>query len=283
MSLIRRLDLCRAYLSRHRDFDCALADLTGKLFRPTCAVLAKSFISEIADTGEHRRVAFRGLAEPLYWPKEIPLHNLYMVTVESSDERDWHYYEAPETRVERGDVVLDCGAAEGLFSLRVMRRAQCIVVEPSPVFVASLKETFRGRDGVRIVPQALGSREGFAYLSRGTLDSVLAGAEATAGAVEVRMTTIDRLVAERGLARVDYIKGDLESFELEVLKGAERTIREHMPKIAMTTYHPGNDWKEMRDYVLGLAPGYSWRVKGLSWSNEGPKPVMIHFWRSGRR
>ncbi|HOG17122.1 MAG TPA: FkbM family methyltransferase [Syntrophales bacterium] len=286
MSLMRRLGLCRAYLSRRRDFDCSLADLAGNLLRPTCAVLAKAHISEIAAAGGHRRVSFRGLAEPLYWPNHIPLHSLYMVTVESSDERDWHYYEAPETKVERGDVVLDCGAAEGLFSLRAMGRARCVVIEPSPVFVGSLKETFRGKGNVQIVPHALGSREGFAYLSRGTLDSALAGTagqESPAGAVKVRTTTIDRLVAELGLARVDYIKGDLESFELEVLKGAERTIRDWMPKIAMTTYHRGNDWKEMRDYVLGLAPGYAWRVKGLSWEDSSPKPVMIHFWKPGAR
>ena len=257
----------------------------GKLLRPTCTLLAKKRITRIEDAGTFVLVHLRDMSAPLCWPKEISLYNLYMVISESLPD-DWHYYEVPETRVEPGDVVLDCGAAEGLFSLEAMERARCIAVEPSPLFFECLERTFHRSDKVQIVKCALSSSEGYAYLSRGTLNSALTGGTGDApavGADEVRTVTVDRLVRELGLTRVDYIKGDLESFELEVLKGAERTIRDYMPKIAMTTYHPGNDWKEMRDYVLSLAPGYAWRVKGLSWSNEGPKPVMIHFWRPGRR
>jgi FkbM family methyltransferase len=286
MGIIRRFDLLRAYCSRDREFDFPWGDLPRNLLRPPCTLLAKSHIEGMAEVGGYKRVRLRDIERPLYWPSSIPLYGLYMVIAESLDERNWHYYEVPETRVERGDVVLDCGAAEGLFSLKLAGRAECILVEPAAAFAESLKRTFDGIRNVRIAPVALGSRAGRGCLSAGRLNSALNDAPPGAlpgDAVFVRTTTIDELVAEMGLKKIDYIKGDLESFELEVLKGAERTIRDYMPKIAMTTYHPGNDWKEMRDYVLSLAPGYAWRVKGLSWSNEGPKPVMIHFWRPGRR
>jgi len=280
----RRIGLCLGYCDRGRDFNCSFADLLSKLFRRSCTILARYQILKIIDDGAYKLVYLRSIKYPLYWPNNMPLRSLYMVITESLYKDDWHYYEAPETTVEPGDIVLDCGAAEGLFSLKIMDRAECITIEPSPAFIGCLKKTFVGNGNVRIVPCALGSQAGQACLTSGILDSIVTGAKQNSpeGAVKVNVATIDRLVCDLGLTRVDYIKGDLESFELEVLKGAERTIREHMPKIAMTTYHPGNDWKEMRDYVLSLAPGYSWRVKGLSWSNEGPKPVMIHFWRPGR-
>ncbi len=286
MGIIRRFDLLRAYCSPEREFDFPWGDLPRNLLRPTCTLLAKSHIEGMAEVGGYKRVHLRGIERPLYWPSSIPLYGLYMVIVESLDEKDWHYYEVPETEVAGGDVVLDCGAAEGLFSLKLADRAKCVLIEPSPVFVRGLKRTFAGMQDMQIVPVALGSRAGKGYLSAGRLNSVLNDASSDAlpeGSLPVDTTTIDQLVAEMGLNKVDYIKGDLESFELEVLKGAARTIREHMPKIAMTTYHRGNDWKEMRDYVLSLAPGYAWRVKGLSWSDGGAKPVMIHFWRPGRR
>ena len=281
MGLNRRFDLCRAYFSRNRDFDCSLRDLLSKVLRSTCTTLAKPHIAKIMDVGEYKIIYLRNIKHPLYWPKDIPLYNLYMVITESLCENDWHYYEVPETRVMPGDVVLDCGAAEGLFSLKMLEHAECIVIEPSPMFIASLTKTFNGKDNVRIIPDALSSQTGQAYLCAGALNSVLTNATKDSipeGAIKINTTTIDQLVEDLGLAKVDYIKGDLESFELEVLQGAARTIRNHKPKIAFTTYHQGNSWKEIRDFVLSLVPSYGWRVKGLSYSEKSPKPIMIHFW-----
>jgi FkbM family methyltransferase len=203
-----------------------------------------------------------------------------MVISESLYENNWHYYEVPETQVKLGDVVLDCGAAEGLFSLKILEHAQCIVIEPSPMFIGSLTKTFNDQDNVRIIPYALSSQTGQAYLCPGTLNAVLTNVQDTPpeGSVIVNTTTIDQLVGDLGLTKVDYIKGDLESFEFEALQGAAKTIRNHKPKIAFTTYHQGNNWKAIRDLVLSLVPNYAWRVKGLSYLEKSPKPVMIHFW-----
>ncbi len=280
MGLSRRFDLCRAYLSQNRDFVCSLRDLLAKLIRPTCTMLAKSHILKIEDDDVYKRIHLRSIRYPLYWPKSIPLYNLYMVISESLCENDWHYYEVPETQVKPGDVVLDCGAAEGLFSLKILEHAQCIVVEPSPMFIGSLTKTFNDKDNVRIIPYALSSHIGQAYLCQGTLNSVVTNVHDTLpeGSIIIKTATIDQLVGDLGLTKVDYIKGDLESFELEVLQGGAKTIRNHRPKIAFTTYHQDNNWKEMRDFVLSLVPGYAWRVKGLSYLDKSPKPVMIHFW-----
>jgi FkbM family methyltransferase len=281
MGLNHRLNICRAYFSQHRDFDCSLRDMLEKILSPTCTMIGKPNILKIIEDGAYKLIYLRNIKYPLYWPKDIPLDNLYMVISESLYENNWHYYEVPETQIKSGDVVLDCGAAEGLFSLKIMERAQCVVIEPSPVFIGSLKKTFYDKDNVHIMPYALSNREGQAYLSTGTLCSALTSTVQdlpTQDSLMVKTTTIDKLVRDLGLVKVDYIKGDLESFELEVLQGAVETIRNHKPKIALTTYHHGNNWKDMRDFVLSLVPGYAWRIKGLSYLNKFPKPVMIHFW-----
>jgi FkbM family methyltransferase len=280
MGLSRRFDLCRAYFSQYRDFDCALRDLLHKFFLPTCTTRAKSQILKIEDDDVYKRVHLSNIKYPLYWPQDIPLYNLYMVISESLYEDDWHYYEVPETQVKHGDVVLDCGAAEGLFSLASLARAErLIIIEPSPSFIRSLRKTFHGAKNVQIIPCALGSQIGQGYLSSGSLNSGLTNAIQDIipeDAVIVDTTTIDQLVVDLGLTKVDYIKGDLESYELEVLKGAEQTIKNYKPKIAFTTYHNGNNWKDMRDFVLSIVPNYAWRVKGLSYLDKSPKPVMIH-------
>jgi FkbM family methyltransferase len=282
MGLNHRLNICHAYFSQHRDFDCSWRDMLEKILSPTCTMIAKPNILKIIEDGAYKRIYLRNIKYPLYWPQNIPLYNLYMIISESLYQDDWHYYEVPETQVKHGDVVLDCGAAEGLFSLATLERAErIIIIEPSPMFIGSLNKTFHAAKNVRIIPCALSSRIGQGYLSSGSLNSVLNDAMQDTipeDAVMVNTTTIDQLIVDLGLTKVDYIKGDLESYELEVLKGAEQTIKTYRPKIAFTTYHNGNNWKDMRDFVLSIVPNYAWRVKGLSYLDKSPKPVMIHLW-----
>lgn len=282
MGLKHRFDLCRALFSKHRDFECSFPDLLNKLLRPTCSMLAKPNILKIEEVDAYKLIYLRTIKYPLYWPTNIPIYHLYMIISESLYDDDWHYYEVPETQVKHGDVVLDCGAAEGLFSLAILELAKrVIIIEPSPVFIGSLNKTFHGAKNVQIIPCALGSQIGQGYLSSGSLNSGLTNALQDIipeDAVIVDTTTIDQLVVDLGLTKVDYIKGDLESYELEVLKGAAQTIKNYRPKIAFTTYHNGNNWKDMRDFVLSIVPNYAWRVKGLSYLDKSPKPVMIHLW-----
>lgn len=281
MGFNNRLALLSAYLSPHRDFDCSLIDTLRKLLSPTCTIIAKHYILKIIEDDAHKCIYLRNIKYPLYWPQDIPLHNLYMIISESLCKNNWHYYEVPETYVKSGDVVLDCGAAEGLFSLRIMGRAQCIVIEPSPLFIGSLEKTFHNKADVQIIPYALSNREGQERLIIGTLNSALSSTVqdfSSKDLLMVKTTTIDKLVRDLGLTKVDYIKGDLESSELDVLQGGVQTIQNCKPKIALTTYHQGNNWRDIRDFMLSLVPNYRWRVKGLSYLNKFPQPVMIHFW-----
>ncbi|MCZ4499607.1 MAG: methyltransferase FkbM family [Marmoricola sp.] len=48
---------------------------------------------------------------------------------------------------------------------------------------------------------------------------------------EVRLTTLDQLVAETGLPRVDFIKLDVDGFEGRVLRGAEHVLDTWRPAI----------------------------------------------------
>ncbi len=102
----------------------------------------------------------------------------------------------------------------------------------------------------------------------------------TGDGVPVTVTTIDQWVHEAG-GPVDFIKADLEGFEMEVLRGAERCIARYRPRIAMTCYHPGNEWRDMLNYCRALVPSYQHRVKGLSMlDGRHPRPVMLHMWSS---
>jgi FkbM family methyltransferase len=270
-----RTNLLKGYFAAEKDFSIAFGEtLTRGVFKPPCTAIGPRYISRIEAAGEYQQIYFRGMERPLFWPRQLGIFDLYKAATDCLHEADWHHYEVPETTVRRGDVVLDCGAAEGLFALSVLERAsQVAIFEPSPDFAGSLQRTFGEARNAIVVPAALGAAEGKAFLS----GSSLYGFVSRDDGVPISMTTVDAW-AERSNTRVDFIKGDLESYEFEVLQGARRIIQRDGPKIAFTVYHPGNNWKEMVAFLQGLVPEYKFRIKGLSYNAGRPRPVMLHAW-----
>jgi FkbM family methyltransferase len=273
--LRNRTNLLKGYFAGGKDFPITFGEtLTRGVLKLPCTAIGPRYISRILEAGEYQQVYFRGIAPPLFWPRKLGIFDLYKAATDCLHEEDWHHYEVPETRVRPGDVVLDCGAAEGLFALSVLERARRVAIfEPSPDFAGSLQRTFGSAPNAIVVPAALGSAEGKAFLSGGSLY----GSVRMDDGIPINITTVDAW-AGRTDTRVDFMKGDLESYEFEVLKGAQTIIQRDRPKIAFTVYHPGNNWKEMVAFLRELVPQYQFRIKGLSYNAGRPRPVMLHAW-----
>jgi FkbM family methyltransferase len=270
-----RLQLIQAYLSSSRNFPISPFSVLRGVLKPPCTFLGPRFIESIKADGDYYIVQIRSIVTPLYWPRTLPMFDLYKVLTETFYERDWHYYETIETLVSPGDNVLDCGAAEGIFTLRALDRAAFVAAfEPTPVFVDSLRRTFGHRPDVAIIPCALGAEEAEGHLSGCALTSHITR---TGSGPVIPITTIDRWV-ETQQRPVHFIKGDLEGMELDVLSGARATIARHRPKIAFTTYHQGNNWKDVVSLVRSVVPDYRYRIKGIAFNGSRARPVMIHLW-----
>lgn len=273
--LQNRTNLLKAYFAGERTFSIGFRETLAKgVFKLPCTAIGPRYVSRLEDGDEYQQVYFRGIRSPLFWPKRLGIFDLYKAAADCLYEDDWHHYEVPETTVQTGDVVLDCGAAEGVFALSVLERARHVAIfEPSPDFAESLQRTFGGAPNATIVPAALGSFEGKAFLAGNSLY----GAVSMDGGMPITITTIDAW-ANRTNMPVNFIKGDLESHEFEVLKGARATIRAYKPRIAFTVYHPGNNWREMAAFLSDLVPEYKFRIKGISYNAGYPRPVMLHVW-----
>jgi hypothetical protein len=92
----------------------------------------------------------------------------------------------------------------------------------------------------------------------------------------ISVTTLDHFRREFG--PIDYIKADVEGSEHDLLAGAKETIFADRPKIAITTYHLGNDWERMVSLVRDVVPGYRFRTKGVAYCGGKARPVMLHMW-----
>ena len=57
----------------------------------------------------------------------------------------------------------------------------------------------------------------------------------------VPMTTIDNIVAELNLERVDFIKMDIEGAEQKALAGAAQVLSRFHPRLAISVYHNIDD------------------------------------------
>jgi FkbM family methyltransferase len=69
-------------------------------------------------------------------------------------------------------------------------------------------------------------------------------------------TTVDAIVKSRDIARVDFIKMDIEGAELPALEGALETIRRHRPKLAISIYHSVHDFVTIPNWILDLNLDY---------------------------
>lgn len=129
---------------------------------------------------------------------------------------------SPQARAEW--TVLDGGANIGLFSLLIQPVARVIAIEPNPSAFARLEENLRRNAlGGRAINAALSERTGVAFLKIPEGASTLSRL-ADDGVLQVRAVSIDDLLDELQIERVDLAKLDVEGHELEALAGARRSL-----------------------------------------------------------
>lgn len=272
MVISNRTGLIAGYLSRDRNFPISLSHVIANgILQKTCTQIGPNYVLSIADRGPLEEVRLRDIRDPLFWPKEIPHYELYKSCTDCLHPSHWHHYEVPETTLEAGETAVDAGAAEGIFALSVASRAAKLgIFEPWAGFQRSLHATFGDRAVIR--QQALGNSVRSAHLTGSNLYGIVSDTEGE----PISVTTLDDFRSSFG--PVNFIKADVEGSEHDLLQGAGETILADKPKIAITVYHPGNDWEYMLKFVRSIVPNYRHRIKGLSYNAGKPRPVMLHLW-----
>jgi FkbM family methyltransferase len=178
--------------------------------------------------------------------------------------------------------VFDVGAHAGQFSklfAAMAPRGKVFAFEPSGYARSVLEPALRWNRvrNVEIVPQGLSDAEGTSVLHtpikrRGQLGFGLAhlgedtGTRATQEQT-IRLTTMDGFVAERGLNRLDFIKADVEGWEMHMLRGGEGALSVFRPvlflevvgsSLARAGHAPGDVWAllEPLGYSAAKAPDF---------------------------
>jgi FkbM family methyltransferase len=148
-----------------------------------------------------------------------------------------------------GDVFVDVGANKGDFSLLAARvmgaTGRVIAVEPEDANAQWIERSVARNKyrNVEVARVALADASGEATLYLGEKSGwhslVSTDGVATTGEVTVPTQTLDELLAERGVERVDVIKIDVEGAEERVFAGASRTFAGTHPMTLLLDVHPG--------------------------------------------
>lgn len=140
------------------------------------------------------------------------------------DEKSPHRY-LDNSFIFEGGVLLDCGAAEGNFSLELVERAEKIIlVEADDSWNEALKKTFEPwKEKVVIVNKYIGNKDDDDFVS------------------------INTLAKEYDL---DFIKMDIEGAEVEALSAATELLESKKNlKLAVCVYHNLEDEEKVREIL----------------------------------
>ena len=147
----------------------------------------------------------------------------------------------------RDQVVYDIGAFQGLTTMWFSQTArQVITYEPNPNSYARVQENLRLNRiaNVTLRPVAAGAQPGKLQL---TVDPLMPGAASAAPGlsgqmrsspstyqtIEVSVVRIDDDILDSDLPQPDFIKIDIEGFELMALRGMADTLRKARPRVYM--------------------------------------------------
>ena len=185
-----------------------------------------------------------------------------------------HVHPAALAYLRPGAVAIDIGASLGEWTIPLARAVgaggQVLACEPAPVAATALEATL-GANALRqaeVIRCAVGDHDDSAEFSVPVITSARTDTgTARIGAagpghktLNVRLSSLDSLAAERSLERVDLIKIDVEGHERQVLDGADATISRCRPALVIETGHEAEgDRREIHDRLRGL----SYRMLGI--------------------
>lgn len=179
-----------------------------------------------------------------------------------------HSYEC-YFEIKRGDTVLDVGAGYGQFTIYAAKKVGkgvVVAIEPEPKNLANLRANVNenGLSNVYIVGKAVSNckKKSKLYLGKGfgthslindvTVNNHLI-TRSKNDYIEIPTSTLDNIISNLGIKRIDFLKMDVEGAELEALRGSRMSLN-MTEKLVVAAYHcrHGREtWPEVQQFLRG--------------------------------
>lgn len=182
--------------------------------------------------------------------------------------------------LKAGDTVIDCGAYIGEFTLYAARRVgasgKVIAFEPDPNIYRKLEANVRlnGLENIILINKGVWSKDGvlkFVGDRIGGYSFMLA--EKSVDAVDIPVVSLDNELDRLGVKKVDFIKVDVEGAELELVMGAEKTLKNNNVHSSVASYHLVNGQRSCAE----LEKLFSWL--GYKAETGHPQHLTTYAWK----
>ena len=182
-----------------------------------------------------------------------------------------------EVGVAEGDVVIDGGGCYGetalYFALKAGSTGKVFSFEFMPenlsIFHRNMTLNPDVAKRVTLVEKPLWDHSGEKLYIEGNGPGARVRDNATnPNARKIETISIDDLVRDKGLDKIDFIKMDIEGAEPKALKGAEGSIQKFHPKMAISVYHEPDHFFAIPQYIAGLGLGYRFALRHFTIHQE---------------
>lgn len=189
-------------------------------------------------------------------------------------ERRLGIYGGRQSGVQRGDVVIDCGSNIGTFISEALSAgaSQVVACEPSPGNAECVRRNFANELTARRVilyPKGLWHETTTLRMSFGGSPAGDSFLKESAEGLELSVTTIDAIVSELALDRIDFIKMDIEGAERNALRGGRASIGRFRPQLAVSAYHLPDDPEVLRQEARKAFAGYRLHCESVRLKSGG--------------
>jgi Methyltransferase FkbM domain len=190
----------------------------------------------------------------LYFPNDYTherIATLYLSLITEQDPSSAHRYVSSYDELT-GKILLDIGAAEGIFSLDTIEHVKHVYLfECEQFWIEALNATFEPWSSkVMIVEKYVGIKS------------------------ENNFITIDDFLADKEKDNL-FLKMDIEGAEQSALKGATKTLKNGKNiNIAVCTYHKPEDPAEISSFLTSLGYNYKFTEGMLYWGKRVSKALI---------
>lgn len=144
---------------------------------------------------------------------------------------------------KNGDVAIDAGAFNGLIaivlSLIVGKNGRVVAFEPCPENFESLKSNIKKYriKNIILINKGIFSKNGKLSFCGSGLSGSFLNKDSGKSCIVAETVCLDDELKKIGLEKVDFIKMDIESSEIEAVKGAAKTLKNNDVKLSIASYH----------------------------------------------